>query len=1226
MKTNYLKLIPLLITSQITFGQSTNGTLANTYVAGRYLGWDASSGANPLLFTTNAVNRMALTGTNPAGSISGALGLGTNLFLPQSKLHVVDFGPAPASDAFGRMFRTDGLSLPENRWSLFTGTTPANSLERFRISTYAASSNSYLGTIQNGWLNVRTADVNRMKLNGNYTSAATQYTVNGYTFGQGVNTSGYLLLGQDLPLLSGGSTSSLYQNKGAFSLLHLNGEGTLVQELGYRPWMKTGITLTGNNDLSYFGLRKIGSAIDRTETTIVWSDNTSGIADEMVFRFIGVNVGGTAASNTLSPDFESSTDLDGLHVARFTPRGRFGLGNTFGHIDGSEPVGYNTPQSLLHMSYQFKPGNAYEPNGFLQITYRQPATGPVAIGMGENANDGLRLGIDNEIQNAFGVNFLNGFLRWQEQSSFIIQTDAENNGTTQDDERIRISSVGALVANYGPAYFGNIGVNNRTRIGISSNGAAPVARPLSLMHLGFDAVANSGWRNWMDIGSFTSNGTDHMYVGLKRISTATNDRFDAVINWGDNMIPSASTVGPDNLRFVFTSNSTGSAPASSLDGLEGARMTPSQTGVFTGFGGTPSTNPYFGGSENPTATLEVNGWGTTTAVLGGNSGLRFTNLTTASVPATNPGDGYLTVDAEGDVIYVNPPSNFAASCGSGVTSGFLSTNSRINLNNNNFYFANLASTSTIGRNKVAVGYDCAPILPARFSVLQKESSPIAINTISSYGENTDIGTIFGLEYVGVRGISQGVQTILRISNTGGSFTGKNAPMNYGVKGDASRGSFPGASMSFGGLFTSNDINSYGVRAQSSNPGTTGVSYGIFASSIGGGFNRAGYFDGQMETTGGALITSDSMFKTNVHKLNGSLKLIQVLKPVSYNMDAANYPQMNFDNHLQFGYIAQDVEQVFPNLVYDSYRPSNIDSLGNPIDSAVTYKSLNYNGLIPINTAAIIELNQKVEKATLSDQTIKTNVQDLTGSLDKVLEMRGVSYDWNHTVHPELNLDSANHVGFIAQEMQVIDPRLTYVADDSLLHVEYDKVVPILAEAIQELNDSLVARDSVITTQQLMIDSLALQNASQQATIDTMQNTITELNNRLSQLENCLSGILPYLCQLSHSAIQANTPEKQEEVRKNLNVTLSNRSAIVLDQNVPNPFAEQTVINFSIPETVKKAQIHFYDGNGRFMNSVEVIERGLGSVTVFGSDLSTGVYTYTLVADGQVVATKKMMKQ
>ncbi|MFN6085100.1 MAG: T9SS type A sorting domain-containing protein, partial [Fluviicola sp.] len=109
------------------------------------------------------------------------------------------------------------------------------------------------------------------------------------------------------------------------------------------------------------------------------------------------------------------------------------------------------------------------------------------------------------------------------------------------------------------------------------------------------------------------------------------------------------------------------------------------------------------------------------------------------------------------------------------------------------------------------------------------------------------------------------------------------------------------------------------------------------------------------------------------------------------------------------------------------------------------------------------------------------------------------------------------------------------------------------------------------------------------------------------------------------AIQANTPHAQEQLSKDIAVTLTNRSTIILDQNVPNPFAEQSVINFSIPETVKKAQIHFYNQEGRIIQTVDVIERGLGSVTVFGADLSSGVYTYTLVADGQIVATKKMMK-
>jgi hypothetical protein len=36
--------------------------------------------------------------------------------------------------------------------------------------------------------------------------------------------------------------------------------------------------------------------------------------------------------------------------------------------------------------------------------------------------------------------------------------------------------------------------------------------------------------------------------------------------------------------------------------------------------------------------------------------------------------------------------------------------------------------------------------------------------------------------------------------------------------------------------------------------------------------------------------------------------------------------------------------------------------------------------------------------------------------------------------------------------------------------------------------------------------------------------------------------------------------------------------------------------------------------------------GFGSFTVFGSDLSRGTYTYSLVADGIVVATKRMVKE
>jgi hypothetical protein len=131
---------------------------------------------------------------------------------------------------------------------------------------------------------------------------------------------------------------------------------------------------------------------------------------------------------------------------------------------------------------------------------------------------------------------------------------------------------------------------------------------------------------------------------------------------------------------------------------------------------------------------------------------------------------------------------------------------------------------------------------------------------------------------------------------------------------------------------------------------------------------------------------------------------------------------------------------------------------------------------------------------------------------------------------------------------------------------------------------------------------------------------------LTLLENCLSNILPALCQANQAAVMQTPEETQEYMERTINITLSNRNNIVLNQNVPNPFAESTVISFSIPSTVLKAQIHFYDGSGKLINSVEIMERGSGTLNVFANDLSTGVYTYSLVADGQIISTKRMMKQ
>lgn len=63
--------------------------------------------------------------------------------------------------------------------------------------------------------------------------------------------------------------------------------------------------------------------------------------------------------------------------------------------------------------------------------------------------------------------------------------------------------------------------------------------------------------------------------------------------------------------------------------------------------------------------------------------------------------------------------------------------------------------------------------------------------------------------------------------------------------------------------------------------------------------------------------------------------------------------MKFTKGLQYGFVAQEVEEVFPDLVKDVVEPVFVtDANGNQVPSEtekVEFKSVNYTGLIPILT-------------------------------------------------------------------------------------------------------------------------------------------------------------------------------------------------------------------------------------------------------------------------------------
>lgn len=80
----------------------------------------------------------------------------------------------------------------------------------------------------------------------------------------------------------------------------------------------------------------------------------------------------------------------------------------------------------------------------------------------------------------------------------------------------------------------------------------------------------------------------------------------------------------------------------------------------------------------------------------------------------------------------------------------------------------------------------------------------------------------------------------------------------------------------------------------------------------------------------------------------------------------------------------------------------------------------------------------------------------------------------------------------------------------------------------------------------------------------------------------------------------------------------------LSQNDPNPFTLSTSIAMSIPASVSKATLVIYDMTGKQLRQIEIAERGNTSVTLTSEGLTPGMYIYALIADGQVISTKRMI--
>jgi hypothetical protein len=153
----------------------------------------------------------------------------------------------------------------------------------------------------------------------------------------------------------------------------------------------------------------------------------------------------------------------------------------------------------------------------------------------------------------------------------------------------------------------------------------------------------------------------------------------------------------------------------------------------------------------------------------------------------------------------------------------------------------------------------------------------------------------------------------------------------------------------------------------------------------------------------------------------------------------------------------------------------------------------------------------------SDARLKENIQTATGSLDKVMRLRGVTYNWKD----KEKMGSQTDYGMIAQEVFAVTPELTATSADGIMGVKYTNMMGLVVNAIQE--------------QQTQISTHGLQITNQTSNISELQTAVNEklnvISNSLATTDSKLAVGEAFLANLKTQIADANVMLKGQE--KNL---------------------------------------------------------------------------------------------
>ncbi len=281
-------------------------------------------------------------------------------------------------------------------------------------------------------------------------------------------------------------------------------------------------------------------------------------------------------------------------------------------------------------------------------------------------------------------------------------------------------------------------------------------------------------------------------------------------------------------------------------------------------------------------------------------------------------------------------------------------------------------------------------------------------------------------------------------------------------------------------------------------------------------------------------------------------------------------------------------------------------------SALGYNStITATNQIRLGSSTVTSIGGYAGWSNVSDGRVKTNIKQNVPGLTFINKLQPITYNLNldaadKIIQPPVHKDKDGkliatsaldmsartakqqviYTGFIAQDVETAAKSLNYdfsgvdapKNSKDLYGLRYAEFAVPLVKAVQELS----------------------------AQNDSLKQTNVSLQSQINELKTMMQQVL---------AVKSDVTIPVQ------NISLTSAS---LQQNTPNPYNQSTAIHYSVPATFTSAQILITDNTGKTLKQIPVTTTGAGTVNINAGSLSAGIYSYSLIVDGAVIDTKKMI--